>query len=136
MGHLILGVVLLLAAVPLHAAVYKCNVDGVMVFSDQRCASNAERIKVRAAYSPDPQNLTPGISHHDLLRNADRRAAISRKQVSVGMSPSDVTAAWGRPDRVNVSGGISGRQEQWVYLRSRQRSQYIYFNAGRVTAWN
>lgn len=43
---------------PAFAQFYKCTVeDGSVIFSDKRCANDAERYEIKEAYKPDPSNL-------------------------------------------------------------------------------
>jgi hypothetical protein len=43
---------------PAFAQFYKCTLeDGSVVFSDKRCATDAERYEIKEAYKPDPSNL-------------------------------------------------------------------------------
>jgi hypothetical protein len=61
------------------------------------------------------------------------RDAISRQEVIVDMTPSEVIESWGRPDKINSSGGNYGTHEQWVYKKF---DKYLYFKNGRLTSWN
>ena len=65
------------------------------------------------------QGWTPAISR-----------AVDRGEVLVGMTPSMVRAAWGRPESVNRTTTAAGISEQWVYGVGR----YVYLRAGRVYA--
>jgi hypothetical protein len=57
-------------------------------------------------------------------------AAVVERKVMPGMTPEQVTLAWGRPRSVNQTIRASGVSEQWVY----SISGYVYFENGRVTA--
>lgn len=52
---------------PAFAQFYKCTLeDGSVIFSDKRCANDAERFEIKEAYKPDPSNLnipTPQVNH-------------------------------------------------------------------------
>ncbi len=51
--------------------------------------------------------------------------------VSVGMTAEDALASsWGRPQYKNVTTGIYGTHEQWVY----RGNQYLYFENGILTS--
>lgn len=72
---------------------------------------------------------------------AVRNKAISRQPVELqqiirshkirlGMTPEQVTLAWGRPQDINRTTTLGGTREQWVYgLKT-----YVYFQDGVVTA--
>lgn len=55
--------------------------------------------------------------------------AIKNRNVLIGMTPQEVELAWGRPRDINVSEGIWGVHEQWVY-----DDEYVYFENGKVSA--
>lgn len=59
------------------------------------------------------------------------RTMILDGKIGVGMSPSDVVASWGEPERKNVSDGKYGRHDQWVY----HSKQYLYFDEEKLTSW-
>lgn len=56
--------------------------------------------------------------------------AIRERKVVVGMTPDQVIESWGRPQRINSSGGAYGTREQWVY-----GDTYLYFVDGILTSW-
>ncbi len=57
--------------------------------------------------------------------------AISKRQVLVGMTFEQVKLAWGKPERINTSGGRGIDHEQWVY----GMGTYLYFENGKLTSW-
>lgn len=62
-------------------------------------------------------------------------AAIAQRKIIVGMTRSEAERAWGEPTRKNTSRGSRGSREQWVYVRSKTVSQYVYFEDGLLTSW-
>ena len=48
----------------------------------------------------------------------------------VGMTPEQVKASVGRPDRINRTVFSTGTHEQWVYSDS-----YLYFENDVLTSW-
>lgn len=58
--------------------------------------------------------------------------AIGLKKVLIGMTKDNVRLSWGNPTKINRS---SRGLEQWVYRRGNS-SQYVYFDNGKVSAWN
>ena len=65
----------------------------------------------------------------------DTRDAISKGQLTVGMSEADVRASWGNPDRVNRTGGVGAPSAQMVYGASSTVTYYVYLVGGLVTQW-
>lgn len=56
---------------------------------------------------------------------------ISQKRIKIGMSRNMVLASWGNPDNINVSEGIPGWDEQWVY----KRGDYLYFENDKLVSF-
>lgn len=48
---------------------------------------------------------------------------IAKKEIAIGMTPEQVTAAWGKPRDINRTTHVNYTQEQWVY----HNNQYLYF---------
>jgi hypothetical protein len=66
------------------------------------------------------------------------KAAIVARSLLVGMTREEATASWGKPDKVNASGGAYGSREQWIY-RERGRASsdiYVYFEGEKLTSWS
>jgi hypothetical protein len=57
------------------------------------------------------------------------KRAVLEKQVQIGMTTEQVTAAWGRPVSINETITATTRDEQWVY----PGSTYLYFKKGTLT---
>lgn len=57
--------------------------------------------------------------------------AIANREVLIGMNATQVKAAWGKPQSINVSGGHGIDHEQWVY----GMGTYLYFENGKLTFW-
>lgn len=60
--------------------------------------------------------------------------------IKVGMTQEQVVQEWGKPYKVNTSGGQYGEREQWIYgYRSYHRGfvskYYLYFRDGNLTSW-
>jgi len=55
--------------------------------------------------------------------------------VRIGMTEEQVIYSWGRPDDINRSVGSWGVDEQWIYRRGDIKSQYLYFENGKLTSW-
>lgn len=58
------------------------------------------------------------------------QSAIKKRSIQMGFKPCAVVAAWGRPERINKSGGNYGEHEQWVYPAA-----YLYFEDGVMTSY-
>lgn len=114
-GFLLSGLILV---IPAHATeIYKCKGDtGQTIFSQQPCANDAEKIKVKID-SPSGDEFTK-----------NELELIAAKKVSIGMSEAALVRSWGRPNKINKSGHGAA---QWIY----DHSQYVYVENGVVTNW-
>lgn len=56
---------------------------------------------------------------------------IAKGQINIGMTTSQVAAAWGRPYRINRTTGSYGEHEQWVMHE--MGNSYVYFEDGICT---
>ena len=66
-----------------------------------------------------------------LAANKQRiRDAIAAKTLVVGMTREEAIESWGKPGKVNSSGGAYGSREQWIYERN-----YVYFDGGILASW-
>lgn len=142
---------------------YQCEQpDGSTMFSGSPCAPDAAELDIQDSYKGDAHSAANaerlGIEQKlhrqqrelEAERRRQRRRANDyvnpveerRKwrnmavsgQVAVGMPEEFVRRSWGEPDRINRSTRETGASEQWVYRRDRERTQYIYLNAGAVTS--
>lgn len=61
---------------------------------------------------------------------------LPQKPAVIGMTPEQVTTEtnWGHPTHVNRTITAAGVREQWVYRNAANRSQYLYFVNGKLTA--
>lgn len=135
------------------AAVYRCEQDGRLVYTDTPCAAGAEALPERqpptiaadreadlaGAYeerrererdlrsTADAQWLR---SHEDRKAEAERvRRGLVEGRVVPGMSAADVRHVRGAPDAVESAAGAGG--ERWVYRQGRKR-EVVLFENGRV----
>jgi hypothetical protein len=65
------------------------------------------------------------------IKTAREKAACKKEGgVSIGMSEAKVLAScWGKPRKKNITEGVGGRHEQWVY-----GNNYLYFEDGILTS--
>lgn len=123
------------------AAVYRCEIDGRMVYTDRPCATGAQPHTL-PALSTVPSEGTPDLSRqhdervqreresrsrddaawlesHARRREQDARmeAAIAAGQVIKGMRADQVRRALGSPDEVERSQG----SERWTYGAGRDK---------------
>lgn len=63
-------------------------------------------------------------------------APLPQNPAVLGMTPEQVTTQtnWGHPTHVNRTITAAGVREQWVYRNAANRSQYLYFVNGKLTA--
>lgn len=155
-------VVLLVVAAGASAEIYKCKgSNGKLVFSDRKCATDAEGVDVRGEFEAASEEAAQSglrrgeqemLSDYYKRRERLRKAAAERAEraqqrmrfnraiedgkIMVGMTEEDVLEAWGRPTKVNTSLNASGRREQWVYRHTTSSTQYVYFQNGVMTGTN
>ena len=103
------------------AQVYRCDEGGRTVYSDKPCADPTRSVSVP---------ITPRASEEPGA-NLQREASLGR--VAVGMTPTQVETAWGKPRSINTTTSVSGRTDQWVYRRS-SGNAYVYFRGGLVSS--
>lgn len=51
-------------------------------------------------------------------------------RLAPGMNALEVEQVRGTPTRINVTTGVGGRSEQWVYERRNGQSEYLYMDNG------
>lgn len=150
--------VLPLAAVP--AQVYRCQADGVVVFSDKPCAPGAQPVEVPKA------TVIPAQKGDDLLAEARKREARERQQADTrrkaeaewqaryaqdkaeaervqrgraqgivveGMTPADVRRIHGEPTIVSRNQKGQADRETWSYLLDDARVTVV-FSEGKVSS--
>ena len=57
------------------------------------------------------------------------------KPLTVGMTKNEVCVTWGQPAIVEFAGNPSFQNERWSFSRN-GRTNYIYFESGRVSGWD
>lgn len=104
-----------------------------------RLPSNRERVEymqARGMNMNDYQIAAPSrrtkISTSQPLQSQWRPRSAS---IQVGLSKEDVMAIYGEPRQIEVAGPSYQENERWLYERN-GASRYIYFEAGRVQAWD
>jgi hypothetical protein len=104
-----------------YAKVYKCKIDGEMVYQQTQCDSEAGQslFKIRKDTSSDYNDF--------------ERKLISQNKVAIGMSEKALLRSWGKPNKINRSGLGS---DQWIYYRGNIERQYVYVDKGFVTNWS
>jgi len=130
-----------------HGAVYQCDNQGEVVFSDTPCGDNAVEITVDPfhiggnfdatvqprSHPPIPEINSPAATNIDCpyINTTRLRRYIVEKKVAHGMKPNDVERAWGRPTSIIRS----SRGERWSYHHSDVARDYVYFENGCVVDW-
>jgi len=79
--------------------------------------SAAHNVQRRQTYAESHTNLEPEV-----------RYAIFNRRIITGMTQDQVTASWGRPQRVKRNVYSFGEYEQWIY-----GSWYLNFKNGILT---
>lgn len=110
-------------------SVYRCQVDGELIFSQIPCATDAKEHRL----IPGSGSTTgPTEAFKEVMREHDYQVAAERGQLMIGMPVRWVLRAWGEPDRINSTTSQAGVREQWVYRRANFRNQYVYLRNGIV----
>lgn len=145
--------VMLTIVLPANAAVYRCEVGGRVVFTDQPCAPaapsadlpplntvNADTVDHEAARRYDQRETAKAHAYarandawlEDYEARQERRKAVRKAlvegRVVRGMTPAEVQHAWGLPTRRNDS---DHARQRWVYVNGRAR-QIVEFADGVV----
>lgn len=141
------------------AQVNKCTVNGRVVYQQESCPSGAGAAELRVETPPtapraagpggaNPTQLGHADPHLEELRQNMLRArkeedeAIGRhctgKAIAapiIGMSEADLMCIpkFRSPAKVNVTTTAGGNSKQYIY-KVRDRTSYIYFVNGRLTA--
>lgn len=154
-----LGVLLAVIGLSVHAgAVYRCEKDGHVTFTDQPCAdgapvvpapglvvvappSNAERelarqYDARIAHDKSARDRADAKwlkDHKGLKDRAEKvRKAIIEHRVIRGMTMAEVKSALGEPDRVQKSESHGSRKETWIY-EGNGATRRVNFKNGEVS---
>jgi hypothetical protein len=100
---------LALAPGALRAQIYRCNVDGRVVYTDKACATKGAEVSV----APPVTSTTPGVAAPAL--SLQQSAGLGR--VLVGMTPRQVELAWGAPHGRTSEQDSKSITERWSYAR-------------------
>lgn len=145
MARFIFLIALLLAANMTKADIYRCKgPDGKLTFSDVPCGSSAK--KVRPDYAPRDQG-TPIVDGTEYYREQARKYdheqavtnAIRNHQLLKGMTPDEVSASWGEPDKKEKDFGPGGSIVQdWFWHKGKHglKVNYVHFRDGKVVSFS
>lgn len=151
-----LGLAWLIASSGAQAAVYRCEAQGRVLFTDRPCHAGAAPQTIR---TPNTMDGRAGLA---LAREYDRRirreqrardradagwleqheqrkakaarlreGRVLRKPVA-GMSPADVRQVLGEPDRTARVDGEDDTHERWTYERGDGSRATVSFSGGEV----
>lgn len=115
--------------------------DQEVIFTTDPAVLRAKLEEVRKASQAETREEVEDSLEEARARNAAREKAIARQpaelrnvirnhKIKLGMTPEQVTLAWGRPQDINRTTTLGGTREQWVY----GMKTYVYFQGGVVTA--
>ena len=148
-----MGLLCLLLALPAHAAVYRCEVEGRKLYLDRPCEAggrphalpalgvmpaggevdlamehDARRDRQRAARDQDD---AAWLKAHRARKAVESRmnAAISEHRVLKDMSADQVRRALGSPDEVKRNNGV----ERWTYVEGKKR-RTVVLEDGKVSS--
>ena len=118
-----------------HAQIYKCTVDGKVLYQAEPCATGSQTVNTSGAGQADGNAAGANYYKKEAARLAWKERvenAIYNKQVIVGMNEEEVVQSWGRPHKINTTVTAKGRDEQWVYRRAGGADQYLYLTNGEL----
>jgi len=96
--------------------------------NQEEAKEKQRRQQEEAMLSPKGKRLR--LKHPDWsIKDCD---AISKGEITIGMTKAQVIAAWGKPYHVNKSIGSYGTNEQWVMRE--YGNTYVYFDNGICTS--
>lgn len=126
-----------LLCMPAAAEVFKCTVNGKVVYADSPCGNQAKSIKMddAPALPTASQSAAAAAQKFDASKVDQRlaiRAAIASSEPLVGMTREELDMAMGKADRVNSSDYGRGQEDQIIYYRPK-RTFYVYIKARIVT---
>lgn len=131
--------VLLIAAMPAYAQVFRCKLqDGSVAYQDTPCAAGEQKkVASPASGSAPSADAPPPIDYKQKLNELDRRRnireAIAAGTPMVSMTRAELDSAMGRPDGVNTGQYGDSSQDQLIYRRG-SRTFYVYVKDGVVTS--
>ena len=98
-------------------------------------AEDAEgALREKEANGPSDAEIEGFIVNHPTL-SEKRKKALRERTIVIGMSEPEVLLLYGKPADVNRTVGSFGTHEQWVYPVDDVKSEYLYFENGKLTAW-
>ena len=102
------------------AEVYRCTVDGRVVYTDHPCGVQSTKIPIEPAPPARPLEAV----------NLQYEANLGR--IAVGMTAAQVEQAWGRPVEITTEHDDGGSAEHWTYNRAGEITK-ISFQKGKVS---
>ncbi len=156
---------LLLAALPVEAGVYKCVVEGQTVFSQIPCGNDARRMDILPGPVPPPRDSGAAVESfaddpllleyrarqkamveaqgaaaaaHEAERAERRRVkdAVKDGRIVAGMGPDDVKRVLGEPQEIKRARSASSASETWYYRKRAKTTRYVRFRDGRVVYYS
>jgi len=102
------------------AEVYRCTVDGRVIYTDQPCGSQGTKMLIDSA---------PATKSGESI-NLQNEASLGR--ITMGMTQAQVQLAWGRPAEITTEDDNAGSTEYWTYNRAGETTR-ISFQNGKVS---
>jgi hypothetical protein len=102
------------------AEIYRCTVDGRVVYTDHPCGVQSTKIPI------EPAPPARSIEAVDLQNEANLG------RIAVGMSAAQIEQAWGRPAEITIERDSGGSADHWTYNRAGELTK-ISFQNGKVS---
>lgn len=117
------------------AEIFKCPIQGKIVYQEIPCQDGA-KVNMSGAGKADPTSTYSLKQQRDAIDNARQSRiynAILENKIVTGMTGDEVIRSWGKPSKINTTVSGSGTSEQWVYSREKiGTDQYVYLDNGIV----
>lgn len=151
--RIFIGIVFMAVASGASAAVYRCEVNGSLVYASHPCGKHAVKLDVHPqTYAPpsvavvprhaSPRKPTPSRKSAKSVCPADALSSTELRNLRVGHvimvceSADAVRTAWGRPDVVKHKLSHGHVREYWIYKGPRgKKKRSVIFRDGKVISF-
>jgi outer membrane protein assembly factor BamE (lipoprotein component of BamABCDE complex) len=99
------------------AEIYRCTVDGRVVYTDHPCGAQSTKIPIQPA---PPARSIEAVNLQD-------EANLGR--IAVGMTAAQVEQAWGRPAEITSERDSGGSADHWTYNRAGEITKISFQNS-------
>lgn len=126
-----LSVLCFACAFSAQATIYKCTVEGAVIYQDRACRPGQTAVVLPGAEVRPADDGARGAA------GQESPAAVSETGgLVVGMTDTEVLnlRGWGRPQKITRSRAQRAWVEQWTYLTPANGARQLQFANGKLTA--